>query len=208
MKSCLICDDHALIREALSATIMGRWPMAKVAEASDFTKAKTLAKTQPDICLVDLVMPGAKPVEGVKSLLEAAPRSSVVVVTGSADDRLMLELLDIGVHGFLEKTSTSAVILAAVDLVLAGGRYLPPSVAELAQEPKPPDNVTPRLPIFSARQIEVLSLIADGQSNKEIARALHLSPSTVKTHVANVIATSGANNRTDAAIQARTMGLI
>lgn len=208
MKSCLICDDHALIREALSATIKGRWPVAHVAEAPDFDKAKILAKAQPDICLVDLVMPGDSPVEGVRSILDAAPQSYVVVVTGSANDRLMLDLLDIGVHGFLEKTSTSEVILAALDLVLAGGRYLPPAVAELALERNPADNGGPRLPNFTDRQIEVLSLIADGQSNKEIARVLDLSPSTVKTHVANIIAAIGASNRTEAAFQAKVMGLI
>jgi len=102
--------------------------------------------------------------------------------------------------------------MAAIDLVLAGGRYMPPRVAELAAQMQggaspAAESRTPK-PAVTARQADVLRLVADGYSNKEIARALDLSPATVKTHVAQTIAAIGATNRTEAAIRARALGLI
>ena len=102
--------------------------------------------------------------------------------------------------------------MAAIDLVLAGGRYMPPRVAELAAQMQggaspATESRTPK-PAVTARQADVLRLVADGYSNKEIARALDLSPATVKTHVAQTIAAIGATNRTEAAIRARALGLI
>lgn len=210
MRSCLICDDHALMRDALAAAVGGRWPRAEILQAGSFLEAWALAESAPDLCLVDLMMPGAGPVEGVLALLSATPGSRVIVVTGSHDDALLIELLNNGVHGFLQKTASGDVILAAIELVLAGGRYLPPRVAELAvarsqsvaaAAPAQPGSATDR-------QRAVLTLVARGLSNKEIARELGISPATVKTHVAAAIASVGAANRTEAAIRARESGVI
>lgn len=156
---------------------------------------------------MDLVMPGSDPMEGVSRLIEIAPQTRVIIVTGSHDDAMLLELLARGVHGFLEKTVGADVILAAIDLVLAGSRYLPPRVAELALNPPAARQVAGgRLP--TDRQRQVLVLIAKGHSNKEIARSLGVSPATVKTHVAHAIASIGAANRTEAVVRARDLGLI
>ena len=210
MRSCLICDDHALMRDALAAAIGGRWPGAEILQAASFLEAWTLAESAPDLCLVDLMMPGAGPIDGVLELLNAAPASRVIVVTGSHDDALLVELLKSGVHGFLQKTATGEVIMAAIELVLAGGRYLPPRVAELALgRSQPVAAVAPAQPGSATdRQRAVLTLVAQGLSNKEIARELGISPATVKTHVANAIASVVAANRTEAAIRAREAGVI
>lgn len=210
MQSCLICDDHALMRDALSAAVGGRWPEAEIRQAGNFGEAWTIAESAPDLCLVDLMMPGAGPVEGVRGLLSAAPDSRVIVVTGSHDDALLVELLKSGVDGFLQKTATSDVILAAIELVLAGGRYLPPRVAELAvaQSQHAAAPASSQLSFATDRQRAVLRLVAQGLSNKEIARELGISPATVKTHVGNAIASVGAANRTEAAIRAREAGVI
>lgn len=212
MRSCLICDDHELVREALAAAIARRWPGAAVSQAADFPEAWAMARAGPDLCLVDLVMPGAEPVEGVAGVLGVAPQSRLLVVTGSHDDGLLLELLGRGVHGFVPKTSPGEVILAAIELVLAGGIYLPPRVAELAgaRSSAPPASPAPEpgSRVVTDRQQQVLKLIARGLSNKEIARSLGVSPATVKTHVTNAIGSVGAANRTEAAMRARALGLI
>ena len=207
MQSCLICDDHVLVREALGGLIARRWPAAEILEAGDFPSAWALAAKGADFCLVDLGMPGADALAGIERLKAAAPDMPLLVVTGSHDDGLLLELLSLGVAGFAPKQSTSAVLLAAIELVLAGGRYLPPRLAELrivAPRPVDRDGAGP----LSARQIDVVKLLAQGLSNKDIARALELSPATVKTHVAQIIAVTGATNRTDASMRARSLGLL
>lgn len=212
MRSCLICDDHELVREALAGAIAGRWPGAQITQAADFDQAWALARSGPDLCLVDLMMPGAGPVEGVAGVLDIAPETRLLVVTGSHDDGVLLELLGRGVHGFVQKTSSSEVILAAIELVLAGGLYLPPRVAELAgarsASPAAPPPPQPGSRLVTDRQKQVLTLIARGLSNKEIARDLGVSPATVKTHVTNAIGSVGAANRTEAAMRARALGLI
>jgi DNA-binding NarL/FixJ family response regulator len=208
MKTCLICDDHAMMREALAGAVAIGWPAAEVAEASDFPSAWAAAQARPDLIISDLVMPGAAPVDGVRRLRAAAPETPILVVTGAEDDEVLLALLQLGIAGFAPKTSKSAVIEAAIRLVLAGGRYLPPRLAELALRqgaPTPPGGAAPRL---TDRQADVLRRVAQGQSNKEIARELDLSPATIKAHAAAAFAALGAVNRTEAVMKARGLGLI
>ena len=210
MQSCLICDDHALVREALAGAVARRWPMTTIAQAGSFPEAWARAEEHArDLCLADLAMPGASEREGIAGLRRAAPTMPVLVITGSHDDRLLLDLIGDGVAGFVPKTSGTDIIMAAIDLVLAGGRYMPPRVAELAAQMQggtspSAESRTPK-PAVTARQADVLRLVADGYSNKEIARALDLAPSTVKSHVSQIFARLGAVNRTDAL--ARTQGL-
>jgi DNA-binding NarL/FixJ family response regulator len=208
MRACLICEDHALVRGAIGSAVAARWPGAEILEAGDFPSSWDLARRGPDLILTDLDMPGAEPVAGVGELMRIAGGAPVIVVTGSHNDALLLDLLAMGVAGFITKTTEMDVMLAAVALVLAGGRYLPPRVAELLAT-TPADLPKPREAVhrLTDRQRAVLRLVALGSSNKEIAIALGLSPATVKTHVAQVLATIGATNRTDAAVKARQAGL-
>lgn len=213
MNLCLICDDHSLVREAIAATIRRKWPEVEILQAPDFPTAWALAERAPDLCLVDLSMPGADGRTGVAGILAAAPAARLLVVTGLDDDQLMLDLLDSGVAGFAPKSLETGILAAAIDLVLAGGRYLPARLTALAAaEPRterraPAPTAFARDPL-TPRQRDVLRLMAEGQSNKEIARALDLSPATIKTHVAQIIAAVGAVNRTEAAARARVLGLI
>jgi DNA-binding NarL/FixJ family response regulator len=210
MKTCLICDDHAMMREALAGAVALGWPDAEISQAADFPQAWAAAAAGPDLIISDLVMPGAQPVEGIGRLRAAAPDAPILVVTGNEEDEVLLALFRLGIAGFAPKTSKSAIIEAAIRLVLAGGRYLPPRVAELAARqagsagPAPPATVV-RL---TERQVDVLKLIATGESNKEIARELDLSPATIKAHAAAAMAALGAVNRTEAVVKAREMGLI
>ena len=215
MQSCLIADDHALVREAIAGTIRMGWPGVAIIEAGDFASARDRAAGGPDIIICDLVMPGAAPVAGVASIMAAAPGTPVLVVTGTHDDALLVDLLDMGVAGFAPKTSSGAIIEAAIRLILAGGRYLPPRVADIAAArigdgtaPGPGQRGIAVAERLTERQLDVLRLVARGQSNKEIGRSLSLAPSTVKTHLAHILSVLGAANRTDASVRARELDLV
>src|SRR6516165_8773442 len=134
MQTCLICDDHAMMREALAGAVGLGWPLARIEQAADFPQAWAAARRGFDLIISDLVMPGATPLEGVRRLREAAPGSPILVVTGNEEDAVLLSLFELGIAGFAPKTSKSSVIEAAIRLVLAGGRYLPPRLVELAVE--------------------------------------------------------------------------
>jgi DNA-binding NarL/FixJ family response regulator len=204
VESCLIADDHPLVRDALSLAIATRWPDAVIWEAVDYPTAWEVARRQPDISLVDLGMAGSQPREGVRRMRMIAPQCQVLIVTGSTDDTQMLNLLADGVAGFLLKSAQTSAIIAAIESVLAGGRYVPPRLADVAGDGVPDSNGS-RL---SARQIDVLRLVADGRTNKEIARVMGIAPATVKSHVAYAMAALDASNRTEAAIRARAAGVI
>lgn len=216
----LVCDDHPLVRQALCATAAGLAPGQAVRAARDFREAWAAAEEEEEdmlLCLADLHMAGAEPFEGLAGLKTRAPEAKLVVITGSDSDEHLLAALDLGVDGFVFKSAEPGVVEAAIQLVMAGGRYLPPRVADLAAARRSggglPLHVAERgvdvaYGRISGRQREVLNLLAQGKSNKEIARALDLSPATVKTHVAGLIAALGATNRTEAAAHARASGLL
>jgi len=214
MKSCLICDDHQMMLQALKGSVQLSWPDAEIILAGDFPSAWLSASTRPDLILCDLGMPGAAPVDGVRRLREAAPGSPILVVTGVEDDQILLDMFELGVAGFIPKVSSPTILELAIRLILAGGQYLPERMIKLTNRPPEPNGEPPRFAAgasfskLTVRQIEVLRMIATGKSNKEIARALCLSPATVKAHVAAVIAVLGTTNRTEAAFAARNFGVI
>lgn len=215
MKRCLICDDHSLVREALSGTVRMGWPDTDIEVASDFPEAWAKAATSPDLIICDLIMPGAAPVAGIDGMIRAAPGALLLVVTGTEDDAVLLELLDRGIAGFAPKSASGLIIDAAIRLILAGGRYLPPRLADIAAtrfETGVPqiagDSGAFTSDRLTGRQLDVLRLIAKGKSNKEIARSLNLAPSTVKTHLSQILISLGAANRTEASVKARRLNLI
>jgi DNA-binding NarL/FixJ family response regulator len=201
----LICDDHAMLREALAGAVALGWPEAVITQCGDFPAAWAAAAAAPDLILCDLVMPGAAPIDGVRRLREIAPLAPILVVTGTEEDGLLVALFELGVAGFAPKTSKSALIDAAIRVVLAGGRYLPPRFLAITA---PRGVAAPPASRLTTRQVDVLKLIAGGQSNKEIARDLDLSPATIKAHTAAALAALGAGNRAEAVFKAREAGLI
>jgi DNA-binding NarL/FixJ family response regulator len=162
-----------------------------------------------------LILQGAGPLAGIDGIVRVAGATPILVVTGTDDDTLLLDLLDRGVAGFAPKTSNSAIISAAIALILAGGRYLPTRLADIAvsriesgsYQPVR-DDVAMISQALTTRQMEVLRLMSQGKSNKEIARDLTLAPSTVISHLSQIMIALGANNRTDASIKARMLDLV
>jgi DNA-binding NarL/FixJ family response regulator len=180
----LICDDHPLMREALAATMRDRWPGVTIDEAGDYPQAWAAAEAGPDFCLLDLDMPGAEPVEGLRALRAKAPGAVVLVVTGLSDQSLLAEVAGCGVTAVLSKNTDAAVLLAAI-------REGIPQLQDHEARTLPP------------RQQEVLGGLSRGLTNKEIAIELGISPATVKIHVARLISWLGAANRTDAVARAQ-----
>ncbi len=213
--SVLVCDDHPLVRSALSAAVAEAVPDEPVLAARDFPESWCAAEAASDLslCVVDLHMPGASPREGLIELRRRAPHAKLIVVTGSESDDDLVAALELGVDGYVPKTAEPGVADAAIRLVIAGGRYLPPRVAQLLAAPRR-RAVADALgrgahgERISERQRQVLGLLAEGRSNKEIAEALLLSPATVKTHVAHLLSALGVANRTEAALSARAQGLV
>ena len=206
MRRWLICDDHPMVLNAMSQMIGQRWPEVELDRATNFREAEAHCKDAPELILADLGMPGASPLEGIAKIRRLAPTARIVVFTGLMDDDLLLGLVELPVEGFISKSEPSAVVQAAIELVAAGGNYFPPRIAQLASKgtginPASASRIT-------VRQQEVLKLLATGHSNKEIAKALGLSPATIKTHVAQAMANVGAANRAEAAARAVGLGLV
>jgi DNA-binding NarL/FixJ family response regulator len=187
---CLIAEDHPLMRQALVETVLGQWPGARIDEAADFSEAFAKLEFDPDLCLIDLAMPGADPVEGIARLRRRAPATPILIVTALADPVVLDAIDQIGVAGFISKNSEARVIVAAIEAAL-DGREMPQPAA-----PLPP------------RQMQVLQLLEHGLTNKEIAARLGIAPATTKIHVAALLANLGVSNRTKAVAEARRRGLI
>lgn len=195
---------------------------ATVHTVNSYRGALAVAADCPHVrlCLLDIHIPGEDARAGVKALRQALPDARFLLFSGSEQDDDLMMTVELGLHGFLPKSSTPEVVEAALRLVLAGGTYLPSGIGQLAMrnaglvatpiEPAPPplSAGTPLYGNLTGRQHVVLQQVAQGRSNKEIANDLDISPATVKAHVAQIIAVLGAANRTEAAARARALGLI
>lgn len=226
MQSCLICDDHAMMLDALASSVGMHWPEAALTLVGDFPAAWRAAGKGHDLILCDLGMPGATPLDGIARMREIAPDALLIVVTANEEDSLLVRLFELGIAGFIPKSSSGAIVEAAIRLVLAGGRYLPARVIELLGSDLSSDQPTSKntgaaatvrdastrgafdISHLSERQMTVLRLMSHGYSNKEIARQVDLSPATVKAYVAIIIGVLGVGNRTAAAFRARELGLL
>lgn len=214
----LLADDHALVREGLKHTLAELAPGVELLEAANADEVIVhLAKTDAiDLALLDLVMPGSNGFELLTRVCDSFPDLPVVILSGSADPGKMRKALDIGAAGFITKTATAEVMLSALRLVLAGGIYVPPDTLKTrgSAEPEPtvpttgkPASPGPQHSTLTNRQRDVLHHLGQGRSNKQIARELDLSENTVKIHVAAVLRTLGVDNRTQAAVLARSKGI-
>jgi DNA-binding NarL/FixJ family response regulator len=210
----LIVDDHPLFREGLRTVLDALGADVQVTEARDFGEA--LSALHPgadfDLILLDLRIPGMEDSAGIKRLRDRAPDVPVVVVSALEDRRVVAEAFQHGAIGYIPKTSNSEVMINALKLVLAGGKYLPPIMAgayDTGLGTHSADGAkTSDMPRLTRRQRDVLALIGHGKSNKEIADTLGLAEGTVKIHVTAILKALKASNRTQAAIAAANMGLV
>jgi DNA-binding NarL/FixJ family response regulator len=205
----LIADDHAVVRQGLRTFLDLQDDVEVVAEAGDGEAALAeAARTQPDVVLLDLVMPRLDGVAALHRLRERAPAARVIVLTSFGEDDRLFSALRAGAAGYLLKDVQPAELVRAIRTAHAGQSPLSPAVATRVVEHlahgerrvAPADELTPR-------ELEVLRLIAEGRSNKVIARELGVAEKTVKTHVSHVLAKLGLTDRTQAALYAVREGL-
>lgn len=193
-----IADDHPLVRAALRDTLGSLEPPPRFLEGGDIAAAMKLATSdpEPDLLLMDLAMPGSHGLEDVRALRQTAPALPIVVVSADENPGTVGALVAMGVAGFIPKSDSAEVIRQAVQLVLAGGTYVPVRYAGATLAGPSHNGLT-------ERQVDVLRLLARGRSNKEIARELGITEGTVKVHLLSVFRLLGVRNRTEAVLAAQ-----
>lgn len=205
----LIADDHAVVREGLHSLINTEPGMTVVGEAGDGQQALDRAQTlQPDVILLDMVMPRKGGLEVIDELREKAPDVRILVLTSFADDDMLFPAIKAGALGYLLKNASPQRLLAAIRDVHRGEPSLSSDVAKkLMMEMQRPSSLPPTEEPLTARELEVLRLVAQGRANQEIAEALVIGEGTVRTHVSNILSKLHLANRTQAALYALREGL-
>lgn len=208
----LIVDDHAVVRQGLRTFLElqtgSSLPIEVAAEASNGIEAVEMARiTQPDIVLLDLVMPGIDGIQATSRILESSPRSRVIILTSFGEEEKVLPAIRAGAQGYLLKDIPPDELVQAVREVHLGKVQLHPEVAKklmaaVAAQEEPASTPAPSEDGLTAREQEVLGLIADGMNNREIAARLVISEKTVKTHVSSILNKLHLDDRTQAAIYA------
>lgn len=203
----MIVDDHPLVRAGLVALVSDDVDVLVVGEAGDGETALDLAiHLQPDVVLMDLSMPGMGGVEATRRLTLSV-ETAVVVLTSFLDDDQVNAALAAGAVGYLLKDSDSADLLRGVHQAAEGYAPIDARVARALLPGVERDQSQPANNVLSSREQEVLRLVARGLANKQIARSLGISESTVKAHVGSIFRAIGVSDRTSAAMWARTYGL-
>jgi two-component system, NarL family, response regulator LiaR len=208
----MLVDDHSFFRYGLRE-LLGEYKLKVVAEASSGELAVELvAETSPDVVLMDLNMPGIGGIEATRRITAQSPRTRVVVLTMRDDDEGTLEAIMAGASGYLLKDVAPEQIPAAVRAAFAGETPLSPRVATaLLDRLKAREREHASVDVaadLTARELEVLRLLARGGGNIEIARELYASPSTIKNHISSILGKLQLENRIQAAVYAAKQGLL
>lgn len=205
----LIVDDHAIVREGQRALIDTEPGMVVVGEAKDGFGAVEMADTlQPDVILLDLFMPRKDGIEAIEEIKGGNPDARILVLTSFTEDEKVYGAIKAGAIGYLLKDSLPQEILNAIRQVYQGEISMHPSIAKkLILELQHSSNLIPTEEPLTAREVEILKLIAQGLSNQGIAEKLVISERTVRTHVTNILGKLHLANRTQAALYALREGL-
>jgi DNA-binding NarL/FixJ family response regulator len=202
--SVLVADDHAVSRIGLMQLLQCRLNVTRFLEAERFEQAMDLLKERDlTLAIIDLFMPGLAGPRQIARVRALRPDVRVVVLSGSDDRQDILDALWAGVHGYIIKTEALDQLIDRLRYILSGEIYVPPILAELPpqplDEPRAGTRTRPGRADLSDRQLQVLTWLVEGKSNKEIAKELSVAEGTVKAHLAALFKTLGASNRAHAA---------
>jgi DNA-binding NarL/FixJ family response regulator len=202
----LIVDDHSVVREGLRMFLARDPELETVGEAADGAEAIQQARLlQPDVVIMDLLMPVLDGMAATRTIRSELPETEILALTSVLEGASVVEAIRAGAIGYLLKDSQAATLRAAIKAAAAGQVHLSPqasaSLLGAVRLPERPEPVTPR-------EMDVLRLLAQGQSNKEIAHSLHLVEETVKDHVRHILAKLGVKSRTQAVLAAIRLGMV
>ena len=211
----LLVDDHSLFREGLASIINSQPDMEVVGEAGDGLEALVKARElKPELVLLDIEMPGMDGLASASKIMEEIPGVIIVMLTVRAEDEKLFDAIKRGAQGYLLKDIRSREMLQMLRAALQGEAALPPALAaKMLEEFRRISRVVPiegefEPPTLTRREQDVLSLAAQGASDKEIAEALTISLNTVKTHIRNILAKLQVSSRQEAAWVAQQKGLL
>lgn len=206
----LIADDHRMVREGLKAFIAPTPGFEVVGEASNGSEVIVLAKQlNPDVILLDLVMPGVDGIAAAKEIMRDNPQMKIIMITSFLDDQKVIAAIKAGASGYMLKDSSPMELEAAIRDVYNGNSAFPARIASILAKAisQPASEAEPRSPLTD-RETEILKLLAEGLSNQEIADRLFLSVWTVRTYVTTILDKLGVENRTQAALYALRKGVV
>jgi DNA-binding NarL/FixJ family response regulator len=205
----VVADDHPIVRAGIVGLLEQAQGIEVVGEAADGAEAVELAASEhPDLVLMDLRMPGVDGANATASIVAAGGGTRVLVLTTYETDDHILAAIEAGASGYLLKAAPQAEILAGIRAVAAGETVLAPSIAAKLVSRVRADAASAAPPALSPRELQVLTLVADGRSNPEIARELYIGEATVKTHLLHAFEKLGVNDRTRAVTRAMELGLL
>lgn len=198
----LIADDHPLYLEAAHSNVSRNFADADVVAVRNVAQAieRLSSDGAPfDLVILDYCMPGMDGVQGIRQITEAAPAVPIAIMSGNARQQDVAECLAAGAKGFLPKTMEPSMFAAALNMIVLGGSYMPVEFSSPhAPKPAPEENAK----ALSSREMDVLNMIVEGASNKEIARQLEIQEVTVKLHANRIFTKLGVKNRSQAAVKA------
>ena len=207
----LIADDHTIVRSGVNLLLSSEPDIQVVGEATDGTSAVELAQQfKPDVVLMDIGMPGMDGFEATRRIRAQVPEAKVLVLTMHRSDEYFFQMLEAGALGYVLKGAETGELISAVRAVARGEVFLYPSMARrlVQQFLRQAGADPPQRPRLTPREKQILNLVAEGYSNKEIAERLVVSPSTVHSHRTNLMQKLGLSTRHELVQYARRQGLI
>ena len=221
----LIADDHELFLQGLEFILHKNYPEAEIVLANSYTAVFNIIETQKnfDLIITDLAMPGAIWHEALKKIHTECPEIPIIIISAVFEKSILQKTFDIGVSGYISKSFSNNLIISAINLVMAGGMYIPPEVMQISMPatPEPMRELIKQLDdtnksndtsanekILTPRQMEVLQCLAEGLPNKLIAHKLGLTEGTVKIHITLLMRALEVSNRLAAVRKAVQLGLL